>query len=115
MIMQGLINAANGGCKVVYGTYTGDGNASRTFTFDGKPVAIATQRLGNSHTYHTRLAFRGMTQTAASFTSSSSGYVTLSWNDTSVTLTRFADEYGNDTIYNFNASSNTYAYFAIIE
>lgn len=109
-----LLNA--GGAKVITGTYTGNGNASKTYTFDSKVLAIAVQRTASyNHPYHVRLAYRGMPMSSPSWVNSTNVYVNLTWGDNAVTITRVADEYGNDTIYNFNASGNTYAYLAIIE
>lgn len=105
-----------GGAKVVTGSYTGNGNNSRTFTFDGKVAAIVIQRSGdNNIQYNVRLATRGMHRTAATHHSSSGSYITLTWNEQSVTLTASENSNGVSTLPNFNNNGTTYTYMAILE
>lgn len=110
-IAQTIANALTGVGKVAYGTYSGNGGTSRTYTFNSKPIAIAVQRLGGyGQNYHIRLSFRGMTGTANSSQSSSSDMFTLTWGNNTVKITAVGDTY-----YYFNTSGNNYAYMAILE
>ena len=100
-----------GGAKVAYGTYSGNGNASKTITFNGKPVYVSVMRKWTSGNYSIPNMFRPSTVAYKDGATNSNSQVTLVWGDTTLKMT----QYDSNMNYNFNASGETYCYFAILE
>ena len=106
--------AAAAGCRVVAGTYTGDGtygvNNQNTLSFDGKPVLLfvidgsSTQRMwavrASTHSY------------SSNAPSSHDATITLTWGDHSVSWYASDSSYASaNTQLNF---THTYHYAAIL-
>lgn len=109
IINQSVPSSSKSGDKIVYGTYTGDGNSYRIFTFDSKPLAFMTQRL-NGFMYGTKFTLRGQTTTGSTSQNSTSNAISVTWSDTTI---RF--DGNSDSKYNFNANNEAYAYIVILE
>lgn len=99
-----------GNCKIVTGSYTGDGTASktRTLNFNGKPLLVLIKPKDGSIDRLSYLLINGMTTDVSKYqTSSSSASVT--WDSTSVTITTSHASYG------MNSSGTEYRYLALLE
>ncbi len=101
-----------GNCKIVYGSYAGDGTYGKdnpcTLNFNHKPVflAICIDDMGSSAPQRL-IAIRGAKE-AYSFPGEHNSDNTLTWNDKSVSW------YDNSAYYQCNASGETYYYVALL-
>ena len=104
--------ASCGNCKIVYGTYTGNGKSGSAnpnkLTFDGKPVLVIVQAQSNTTNYdfHLRLV-RGCGWAVGdrgnySYTNS------VAWGENFVSWTN------DDAETQFNLQGSVYSYIALI-
>ena len=104
--------ASCGNCKIVYGTYTGNGKAGSAnpnkLTFDGKPVLVIVQAQSNTtdFDFHLRLV-RGCGWAVGdrgnySYTSS------VAWGE------NYVSWYNNKAETQFNLQGSVYSYIALI-
>ena len=104
--------ASCGNCKIVYGTYTGNGKSGSAnpnkLTFDGKPVLVIVQAQSNTTNYdfHLRLV-RGCGWAVGdrgnySYTNS------VAWGENFVSWTN------DDAETQFNLHGSVYSYIALI-
>ena len=104
--------ASCGNCKIVYGTYTGNGKSGSAnpnkLTFDGKPVLVIVQAQSNTTNYdfHLRLV-RGCGWAVGdrgnySYTNS------VAWGE------NYVSWYNNKAETQFNLQGSVYSYIALI-
>ena len=108
--------AGCGNCKVVYGTYTGNGkygsSNKNTLTFEHKPIMVFVQArdyVSNTADYHLR-----MVRTSTWSNGAHDNYYfaqTVSWTDTSVS---WYSTSGTTAECQFNKSSTVYCYVALL-
>lgn len=103
--------AGFGNCKIVYGTYTGNGNYGRDnpnqLTFDGNPLFVIIKgSVGSSPTYGIQ-AMRGW-DTAYTDATNHSSVCHLTWEEHS--LSWYNSQSSSDQ---FNTSDSVYPYIAL--
>lgn len=103
-----------GNCKIVYGSYTGNGNTGSSnpneLSFDGTPIYVYVVSAGSGSGKMQLHLLRGITYTVG-LVDNSRYNNTVSWTDRSVRWYS-ADSYAGTQ---FNASDSTYYYFALIQ
>ena len=108
---------AEGGAKIAYGTYTGDGTYGEenptTLTFDFEPKLIIIQNASGSslyppHLIEIRATFLFVHGLSQFLLDELKQVVPLTWNGTTVSWYN-----GNSAVYQANQTNHTYVYFAV--
>ena len=104
--------ASCGNCKIVYGTYTGNGKAGSAspnkLTFDGKPVLVIVQAQSNTTNYDFHLRMIRGCNWAVGDRGNYSYTNSVAWGENFVSWTN------DDAETQFNLQNSVYSYIALI-
>ena len=104
--------ASCGNCKIVYGTYTGNGKSGSAnpnkLTFDGKPVLVIVQAQSNTTNYDFHLRMIRGCNWAVGDRGNYSYTNSVAWGENFVSWTN------DDAETQFNLQNSVYSYIALI-
>ena len=104
--------ASCGNCKIVYGTYTGNGKSGSAnpnkLTFDGKPVLVIVQAQSNTTNYDFHLRMIRGCGWAVGDRGNYSYTNSVAWGDNFVSWTN------DNAETQFNLQNSVYSYIALI-
>ena len=104
--------ASCGNCKIVYGTYTGNGKSGSAnpnkLTFDGKPVLVIVQAQSNTTNYDFHLRLVRGCGWAVGDRGNDSYTNSVAWGENFVSWTN------DDAETQFNLQGSVYSYIALI-